>query len=354
MIPQSLIRLYSADRNQTSDLLKGFAVLCMIQVHLMELFAKQEIFDSNLGSISLFLGGPPAAPVFMAVMGYYLFLSRKTFVQNLKRGLILIIGGILLNIGLNFHLLTLYLLGKVEIEPLKYILGADILPLAGLSILLISIIKSISRNSFYSNIIISLLILFIILILHNYLLDYNTSNTILAYIQPFFFGSIEWSYFPFLPWAIYPLAGYAFAIIQKQYTLENETITFFVLIVSVITYTTLTFGIKTASDLQVYYHHDWIYSFWIFQFIVLMAYGLDKFEQILGKNSLIIFIKWIGKNVTAVYIFQWLLIGNIGTFLFKTQSALALIVWFVIILFVVTILTYFFERWIKKFVRVAS
>jgi len=41
----------------------------MVQVHIMELFARQDIFEDTVGKISLFFGGPPAAPVFMAVMG---------------------------------------------------------------------------------------------------------------------------------------------------------------------------------------------------------------------------------------------------------------------------------------------
>ena len=354
MMLKALFQTYSTTRNQTADILKGFAVLFMIQVHLMELFAKQEIYESGLGSISLFLGGPPAAPVFMAVMGYYLFLSKKTSLQNLKRSLLLILGGILLNVGLNFHLLALYLFGKVEIEPFKYILGADILHLAGLSILVITMIKTITKNNFYANTIISLLILFLILIIHNFLLDQKTSDATVAYIQAFLFGNIEWSYFPFLPWVIYPLAGYIFAVIQKHYAPDNDTMTFFALIAAVITFTTLSFGIEVASDLQVYYHHDWIYSLWIFQFMILMTYGLDKLELRFGKNSVLIFIKWLGKNVTAVYVFQWLLIGNIATTIFKTQSALALIVWFIIIVFITTILTYVFEQWVRKFDGIAS
>ena len=67
----------SVTRSFTADLLKGMAVLAMIQVHLMELFARQEVYDSLTGKISLFLGGIPAAPVFMAVMGYFLFLQVR-------------------------------------------------------------------------------------------------------------------------------------------------------------------------------------------------------------------------------------------------------------------------------------
>jgi len=42
-------------RNRTADLLKGVAVILMVQVHIVELFAQQSIFDSFAGSIFFFL-----------------------------------------------------------------------------------------------------------------------------------------------------------------------------------------------------------------------------------------------------------------------------------------------------------
>ena len=76
-------------RDGTADLLKGFAVLFMIQVHIMEQFATPDIFNSSIGKISMFLGGPPCAPVFMAVMGYFLAKSSRPFIYFLKRALAL-------------------------------------------------------------------------------------------------------------------------------------------------------------------------------------------------------------------------------------------------------------------------
>ncbi|PJB59375.1 MAG: hypothetical protein CO098_03725, partial [Bacteroidetes bacterium CG_4_9_14_3_um_filter_41_19] len=91
-------------RVRTPDLLKGMAVILMIQVHLIELFATQEIYDSFFGQLLLFLGGPPAAPVFMAVMGYFLAFSKRGLLFDVKRGFKLIIWGFALNIGLNLNL----------------------------------------------------------------------------------------------------------------------------------------------------------------------------------------------------------------------------------------------------------
>ena len=64
-------------RTQTADVLKGIAVLLMIQVHIIELFATDEIYNSNIGKILLFFGGPPVAPIFMILFGYFIFLLPK-------------------------------------------------------------------------------------------------------------------------------------------------------------------------------------------------------------------------------------------------------------------------------------
>ena len=135
-------------RNQTADLLKGLAVIFMIQVHIMELFAKQEIYDGIAGKISLFFGGPPCAPIFMAVMGYFLFSSNKKTSYYLTRGCILFFGGILLNIGLNFNLLYHIFFAGYDINPFNYIFGVDILPLAGMSVVLIGLLKFVFKKNY--------------------------------------------------------------------------------------------------------------------------------------------------------------------------------------------------------------
>ena len=343
MIFKKFKQLYPQERYQTADLLKGFAILMMIQVHLIELFAKPEINQSLLGKIFLFLGGPPAAPLFMAVMGYFLAVSKKSFSQNLKRSLILILGGILLNIGLNFHFLILIFIGKVQANPFRYIFGADILPLAGLSIILISIIKKISSNSFYTTSIISLLILIFILIFHSISVDHRTNNQILVYVQAFLWGNIEWSYFPLFPWAVYPLVGFLYRIILEQFNLGEDIGDFFALLSAAITFSAFTYGIVIASALRNYYHHNWLYTLWIFQFLILLTFSLDKLENFCGKNSFLIYVKWLGKNVTSVYVFQWLLIGNIATAIFQTQNEFALAVWFLVITIITSILAYSYE-----------
>src|ERR1035437_8992996 len=128
-------------RTQTADLLKGIAVLLMIQVHIIELFASEGIYNSSIGKVLLFLGGPPVAPVFMLIFGYFIAASKKTSGQLIVRGLKIIGLGMLLNFALNSNLIISVSKGLLKIDLLPYIFGVDILQFAGISIIIIAIFK---------------------------------------------------------------------------------------------------------------------------------------------------------------------------------------------------------------------
>ena len=335
------------ERNKTADLLKGLAVIFMIQVHITELFLSPEIYQSTAGKISLFLGGPPAAPVFMAVMGYFLFLSRKSWIENIERGIKLFIGGILLNIGLNFHLLIKIYNGDFDINPWQYVFGADILTLAGLSIITLAVLKKI----FHSNLIPYVIGSFLVLILSHSLREISYSpDSVLNYIQAFFYGTMEWSYFPFIPWFIYPLAGFIFAIISKEYShlLKNKILLPVVVFSGLIVLYTFEFSFDISGDLQLYYHHNEIFVLWVFAFLIVWTFCLNYLLEKTGKNILPEYIEWLGKNVTSAYVFQWLIIGNIATSIYKTQSLLYSIYWFVGIMIIVSLLIYLYTEYFPE------
>ena len=69
-------------RIETADALKGIAILLMIQVHILELFAVPKIVESHLGKLVLFLGGPSVAPLFMVIFGYFLLSNQHSFKQR--------------------------------------------------------------------------------------------------------------------------------------------------------------------------------------------------------------------------------------------------------------------------------
>ena len=64
-------------RIQSIDVVRGLAVFFMIAVHTLEVFGTTELRQSITGELIEFLGGPPAAPVFMTLMGLSMVLAGK-------------------------------------------------------------------------------------------------------------------------------------------------------------------------------------------------------------------------------------------------------------------------------------
>lgn len=326
-------------RKRTPDFLKGVAVLFMIQVHLMELFAKQEIYDGLIGKISLFLGGPPAAPLFMAVMGYFLAFSKKSLFPSVLRGIKLIVWGFALNIGLNLNLFYHIYTGNIQIGPLEYLFGVDILFLAGLSVIFIALIKHFVKEKV--GIYISILLL--VILIPEFFKPPESGET-MKYVWAYFYSDVWWSYFPLIPWVAYVIVGYVFKLLESKLDIKSKRKTFRLLIVSFIYVSLIIYsGLDVSSNLHEYYHHDAFYFFFI---TVFMVFWLISSNQITKNfnNNITKYIEWLGNNVTTTYIFQWLIIGNISTIIYKTQTWWELIFWFIGILGIVTLLVY---GWIK-------
>lgn len=328
-MPVELVK--NKNRNNTADLLKGLAVVFMIQVHIMELFARQQIYDSIIGKISLFLGGPPCAPVFMGVMGFFLLSPDKSFKNYLQRGLLLFTGGILLNIGLNGHLLLNWMQGQAAIDPFIYIFGVDILPLAGISIILLGLLRFLFKDKYIVYFVLSLLVALVT----PYLPQIGEKSSFISYINAFFWGRYNWSYFPLFPWFAYVLTGYAFRIVYKKYTLQEKftishSIVFSVpLVIAAIL--TVKYGAEVAHDLKGvtgYYHHGVLYFGWILLFVIAYTLLVHIMQEYSGKNYIIRFLRWTGRNVTAFYVVQWLIIGNVATAVYKSQDKEILMFWF--------------------------
>lgn len=335
----------SPEREQLADLLKGTAIILMIQVHIMELFAKQSIYDGTLGKISLFLGGPPAAPIFMAVMGYLIAKSKRSTSQNIVRGVKLFFGGILLNVGLNFSLLLKIFSNEIHLDPFQYIFGADILPLAGLSIIFTSIVKPIFKQSFFSYLSLSITFSLISSLLPQ---SPIRQNIFLDYVTSFIYRSTEWSYFPFIPWASYPLMGFSFYLLKEKIKfgkiISSKMLIFFLIIFLIFFYVSADYAINITSTLNLYYSYGLLFYLWTVIFLIGWILIFALLEKSFGNSILFLYIKWIGKNVTAVYVFQWLLIGNIATRIYKTQDTWALVFWFIGITILTTLLLIFWEK----------
>lgn len=323
-------------RQSLPDLLKGFAVLFMVQVHITELLAVESWFFSKGGSISLFLGGVPAAPVFMTVMGYFLAKGNKPTTALLKHGGKLLGWGLMLNLGMNAHLLLKYFSGTLNVNPWTYVLGVDILFLAGFSVLIIASLRKVLNN----NILLWLLAMVFFASANPYLPVFTGEPGWVKYLQAFINGYYHWSYFPVFPWAGYPLAGYvAFHLLNKK-TFHSATHTQQLILAGVLLLVLIVsfrFGLRNSVLLQVYYHHSFMFFMWAIAFVLLWAIVVKLLFS--GAHGFVFdWIRWVGKNVTVFYVLQWLLIGNLATSLYKSQFPISLLGWFLGITLVVIVL----------------
>lgn len=332
----------------TADLLKGIAVILMIQVHITELFARPELRDNLFGKISLFLGGIPAAPVFMVVMGYFAIQSKNNLKSTL-RGLKIILLAFLLNLGMNAHLLYKIHQHIMLLDPLPYIFGADILFLAGFSIIFIANAKYLVGEKLWFWSIITLFVALAGL----FLPEYSGETESLYYVQAFFWGKLSWSYFPVIPWMVYPLIGGILSLTEKKFPefvsglIKSK---FLFPAVALISLAGIPYGFGISTDLQSYYHHGPLFIVWACLFLAFWVMLFMKIYNFFRDNRITHFIEWVGKNVTAFYVFQWLLIGNIATEIYQSQPKLLLIVWFILMLAMSSIFVLGWI-WLKKSIR---
>ena len=318
-------------RNGTADLLKGIAVLLMIQVHIMEQLAENDLYISTLGKISLFLGGPACAPVFMTIMGYLLGSSKKTVKGFIVRGLMLFAGGILLNIGRSANLLIHIIQGKSELNPWNFIFGADILALAGISILVIGLLRLLFTTSYLAYILTG----FAVVLASQFTATLTTSVGFLKYAGAFLWGGAEWSYFPLFPWLAYILIGYGFNLFSqtvkwvKKIDIKEHYI--FVIPLWLIILITLPWASRITSDLAGpggYYHHGLLFFLWTLTFMIAYIAIVLFIESEYSESKIVLFIKWMGIQVTTMYVIQWLIIGNIATTLYRSQHLFQVAAWF--------------------------
>jgi hypothetical protein len=250
---------------------------------------------------------------------------------------------------MNANLLNEIRLHILILDPLPYIFGADILFLAGFSLAIMSIFKYLSGEKIWTWAMLTLLVALAGL----FLPDYTGENESLYYVQAFFWGSLSWSYFPVIPWMVYPLAGGLFYLAKKQFpdfVSRSIKSKYLFPAITLIAMAGIPFGFRVVTDLQSYYHHGPLFVLWAMLFLAFWVLLFVKIYDLIRKNRITGFIEWIGKNVTAFYVVQWLLIGNIATEIYQTQPKLLLIVWFLLILSTTSILV-FGWLWLKNTIR---
>ena len=296
------------------DLARGLAVLFMVLVHVQMYFSNEKLEQSVFGNFIDFFGGIPAAPVFMFLMGLGFLYSKNTdYRLFLKRGAYILFAGYILNfLRESLPAIIDYLNeGKKEdlTNAIEGFVDIDILQFAGLTMIFFGLFKWLRLKWWM---ILNFVLIFSSL---NYALQtVRTDAYVLSAITGLFWGSSEYSEFPFLTWIFYPILGYVFAHILMR--CKNKKLFYRFLMITSIVATLICFllfklvfrvDLGMESDLA-YYHHNIFGNIVYGLFVISWLSCLFLLVKYIPAIVLDQFKRW-SRNVTEIYFFHWILIG---------------------------------------------
>jgi uncharacterized membrane protein len=304
------------------DLARGLAVLFMIAVHTLMVFANEEVKKSVFGQIIEFFGGPPAAPVFMTLMGFSFMYSRKLELKpRLFRGLKIFLLGYTLNIlrgVIPFILSIQFEMDIAKTFPLEklneytLLTIVDILQFAGIALIIMALIQEFKINKY-----IILFTAFLISMISPFLWGFNLNIPVIDQIFELFWGNqpIQFRFidnkiaFPVFPWISFPLLGMFLGDTMKNSKDQSMTFKHFgiggmvVLLIGVaISYSNINYHIND------YYHSRQGGMLLMCGFVIFWLY-INKLilDKVPPNNFFDLLFKW-SNGVTNIYFTQWIII----------------------------------------------
>ena len=198
------------DRVLAFDLARGLAVVFMILIHVMRHWGDPATWSTPIGTLTSFLGGPPAAPVFMFLMGASVAFSRRSTFRSLAmRGLGLFALAYVFNVFRGALPLTLGLASGIvtsqEVAPHtpgSLLTMVDILQLAGLSLVGIAALRRFVRPGL-TWLVVALGVVLAAPVLRGTTVGVPVIDGFLSVL----WGSAANVYYPVFPWAVFPLVG---------------------------------------------------------------------------------------------------------------------------------------------------
>ena len=338
---------YQNNRLLSIDMARGLAVFFMIAVHTLMTFGTEEVNDSLFGEIVGFLGGPPAAPVFMTLMGFSFLYSKKSdFRLKLFRGFKIFLLGYVLNLarGVLPFILATYskseLIATTELRELnayELFFMIDILQFAGIALILMAIIQRFSLNKY-----VILAIAVSIALISPLFWGIKTNIPIFDFVLDIIWGDHEIPLienrvaFPLLPWLTFPLLGMFLGDIIKNSA--KRQIAFKQ--VGIVGLVVLLAGLILSATNFDYHFNDYYHSrqgamIFMCGFVMLWVYICKIMTDYVPTNYVFNLIYDWSKFVTNIYFIQWVLIcWSIGLFGIQSSSyatVIALIILFTVI-----------------------
>lgn len=322
----------SHDRIRAFDLARGLAVVFMILVHVLWHWGAPSTWGTPVGLVLSFLGGPPAAPVFMFLMGASLaFSSRASFGSLAGRGVVLVAGGYALNLFRGVLPATLGLQAGVvtadEIAPFTpvwLLTTVDILPLAGLSLVVMAALRAAVRPGWAW-----LAIAAAVVLAAPWVRGSTDHLPILGALLTPVWGGAPNVYYAVFPWLVYPLVG---AVVgQRVAGAADRARTLREVGWIGVVATALGIGLialtRPALDVRTYWDSPPVLAFAILGFVIAWMRACDLVVRRVGDRGVIRLLERAGRRVTALYVIHWLIVGwGIGFVGFRALELLPVLV----------------------------
>lgn len=317
--------LENKQRIKTIDFARGISVLFIVMVHVMLIYGDLTTQKETItGQIILWLGRGTA--LFLVVMGISFIQSTKQrFFDVIKRGIYLLGVGYLLNIakflipefffgGLPDAYLNAYGLKSQSIEAVLFFLGlGDILQLAGLSLLILAVINQFIKNKWYY-----LIIALSIVVVSKELSGFRVGVFGLDYCLDLFFSDKYNVYFPVFPWSAFILTG---VFLGKKLKESDSSEEFFFNEIAKIGVLLFLIGLGLIFINKKYHFGDYYHlgpggTITLLGIMIICLWISNRILKFINPNSkLFLGISYLSKNITKLYVIQWILI-NWGMFLF--------------------------------------
>ena len=342
------------------ELMKAIAIIGMIYVHVLE--GSLDVFENAWelpGSIPYtlveFLGGIPAAGVFMFAMGWGASHSdRSTPKTYLKRALKL---GILV-IPVNFF----YAILPGLIDPADFgsflehpwtIIAFNIYSAATVSMLFFALMKKMKDNLKFRAVFSIVLILLVFIADIIFKPETFEGNQWIATLIGVFVRQNDYSWFPIVPWAVFPVTGYWAGWLYRRW---NNRAKFAVisLVIGLILVPVTVIILKAKELPMASANPGWVETIDYYSLTalnVICGIGIICLEMAvafgiltLSKGRIPSLFEDMSRNVMGMFLVQWIFISPMMPFLLKVTD-----VWInVLIGTVVFILTYIVVRLLCK------
>ena len=301
-------------RIQSFDRARGFTVLCMPMIHVVMLYSTVPVQQSLLGDILGFIAEGPGAQLFMLLMGVsFTFSKRISKSYVFQRAFYLLIAAYGLNffkfiVPLGLGLMPENLLTELQLKndftALNFfLLIGDILHFAAIAYL---ILFFITRTRYYPYI--SLVLAIAIMWLSPYVWDQQTGISAFDHVIVLFNGHPPQTFFPVFPWLVYPLIGLTLGYLLKysnhDYILKKIGLSGIGIMIISFCFPATT----TVTEWLPFYRTEPPDTLFHLGFVLLWLAIFHWLNKKIPANPVFNLFNFCSKNITTIYIIQWILI----------------------------------------------